>query len=115
VRETLTLSSGRCCVIVDRDHLLYRYHHVLFFPSEQGAPSEAEKDEMLVLTRHKAREYGQRIFGDPECYTVIHNGLGAIRVDCSHFHIVPVRNRYQKAFFYLFLFMKNALSGRRPV
>ena len=108
-REIIDLGQGRYCVFAHHPKFFARTYHVLFFPEEQGPPSEREKDSMLLLARHKARECGRRFFNDEECYTIIHNGLGTRRARDTHYHILPLAGRPQKTLFYLVLVIKNLL------
>ncbi len=107
----LGLASGRHCLLAQPAAPVCERYYVVFFPDTYGPPTAEEQDEMLMLTRHKAREYAGRWLGDPECYTIIHNGQRTRRARNTHYHILLVRDRWEKASAYLKLFVKNLLQS----
>lgn len=107
--ETLTLRSGGRCAAKTVSVPLARGYTVLVFPESQGQPSLDDQCEMLAISLRLARDISQQRFGNPDCYLLIHNGLGTRRRRNFHFHIIPVANRIEKTFVYLWLFAKNML------
>ena len=81
-------------------------------PREQGEPSEAETEEMLLLANRKARELGRLHFGDEECFSIIYNGGRTRRKPWPHVHILPTRNLAAKRLAFLAFFLKNVLRLR---
>lgn len=64
---------------------------------------------MIGLSLALARELSVKRFGDPERYMLIHNGRGAGRRRDFHYHVIPVRGRFEKTLVYFWLSTKNAL------
>jgi diadenosine tetraphosphate (Ap4A) HIT family hydrolase len=108
------LSTGRTCRLGNPLIPLLPDYHVLYFPQEQGAPTEEEVDEFLVMSRRVARQLGGACFGDPECYTILYNGARTRRTPGIHVHILPARSVRAKRFALLCLVAKRALRWFRP-
>ena len=108
------LSTGRTCRVAKPAIPLLPHYHVLYFPQEQGAPTEEEVDEFLVMSRRVARRLGGACFGDPECYTILYNGARTRRTPGIHVHILPARSVRAKRFALLCLVAKRALRWFRP-
>ena len=106
--EVFRLSSGRICVLQNPSLPFLAHYHVLAFPREQGAASEAETEEVFLLANRKARELGRRYFGDEECFSIIYNA-GRTRRKWLHVHILPTRNVGAKRLAFLAFFLKNVL------
>lgn len=105
----LRLSTGRVCVLQNPSLPFLEHYHVLAFPSEQGAPSQAEVEEVLLLATRKARELGRRYFGDEECFSIIYNAGRTRRRPWLHVHILPTRNVAAKRLAFVAFFLKNLL------
>ncbi len=58
MRESITLSTGRICLLKNSALPFLHHYHVLTFPLEQGQPSHAEADEMMMIAARKARDLG---------------------------------------------------------
>lgn len=84
-------------------------YRVLVFEAGQPGPTGEEQAEMLALALTLARRLSSERFADPECYLLIHNGLGARRRRDFHCHVITVSGRVEKTLVYLWLFLKNAI------
>lgn len=114
--EAFRLSTGRICVLQNPSLPFLEHYHVLAFPREQGSPSQAEVEEVLLLATRKARELGRRYFGDEECFSIIYNAGRTRRRPWLHVHILPTRNVAAKRLAFVAFFLKNLLrwvEGRR--
>ena len=63
--------------------------------------------EMLAIGLGIARELGAKTLEDAEAFTLIHNGHSVSRSTGPHIHIVCLRSRWHKAWFYFVLALKN--------
>jgi hypothetical protein len=109
MRASFVLASGRVCCVAHPGIPLLPDYHVLHFPPQHGAPTEAEIEEMLVLARRVARQLGAQRLGDPECYTVLFNGERTSRRPWAHFHLLPARSVAGKHWALLCLLSKRWL------
>ena len=107
--ERLPLTSGRACTLRARPLPLLPTYHVLFFASEDCAPTAREEHEMFGLAHDAAARLGQRFFGDPGCYTIVFSGPRTRRRPWPHFHIVAVSGLAQKRRALLLLMVKRVL------
>ena len=62
MRETITLSSSRACVLENPILPLLHHYHVLSFPPEQGTPSLSDADEMMMIAARKGRDLSTSTF-----------------------------------------------------
>ena len=92
---------------------LVSHYHVLAWPKDQGPATPREIDEMFSLAHTFARERGQALFGDPDCFTVLYNGARTRRMPRPHFHVIPARTPGQKRWTLICLFFKRLLRVRR--
>ena len=105
--DTIRLTSGRICAIKAPATPLCEHHFLAYFPSCQGSADSAEKLEMIQIVMRLAQHKAQQIFGNPEAYTIIHNGLATVSHPDTHFHIFILPNQAAKAEVYGKLFEKN--------
>lgn len=109
MEEILRLSTGRVCVLRNPSLPFLASYHVLSFPHEQGAPSELETEELLVLASRKGRELARSCFGDPECFSLVYNAGRTRRRPWLHVHILPTRNTAAKRLAFLAFSLKHVL------
>jgi diadenosine tetraphosphate (Ap4A) HIT family hydrolase len=114
MRKSFVLSTGRTCRVDNPGLPLLADYHVLHFPpgqggSAEGTPTEEEVEEMLVLARRLARRLGAEHHGDPECYTVLFNGVRTSRRPWVHFHLLPAKSVAGKRWALLCLLAKRWL------
>lgn len=104
------LRSGRIASRVKVASPVLRNYFVLAFPHE---PSVAESEELLGLGIRIGQELSTLVVGHADSFTVIHSGHSARRAAGWHLHIVVIRNRAEKAWFYFVLAGKNLLQAIR--
>jgi hypothetical protein len=109
MRESITLSTGRTCRLENPGLPFLAHYHVLTFPSEQGQPSHAEAEEMMMIATRKARDLGLEYFGDDECFSLIYNGRRTRRRPWLHIHILPSRSLATKRLAFLAFQLKHLL------
>ena len=88
--ERITLSSGNVCAVKLAARRQCEHHYVLYFPSCQGAPTLEEREEMLLLTLRRARQFAEQLLGNPEAYHLSHNGLASVSWPDIHYHFMIV-------------------------
>ena len=113
MRESILLSSGRTCLLQNPALPFLGRYHVLSFPSEQGQPSRAEADEMILIAARKARDLARAYYGDDECFSLIYSGARTRRRPWLHVHILPSRSPWAKRLAFLAFHLKRVL-GRLP-
>lgn len=106
-RTEISLTSGCRAVLGRPKSPSTKEYHVLYFPESQGLPNQEDQNEMLVLANLFAKALSEHYFGDPECFMIIHNGLGTRRERNYHYHIIPIANRLGKILVYSLLSLKN--------
>lgn len=111
--RTWLLRSGRVAELRTPSLPLVRHYHVLAWPKDQGPATPAEIDEMWSIAHAFARERGEALFGDPECFTVLYNGARTRRMPWPHFHVIPARTPGEKRWVLLCLSLKRLLRPRR--
>ncbi len=111
MQENIRLSTGRFCVLENPALPFLEAYHVLSFPPEQGQPSRAETDEVILLANRKARELGRRYFQNEECFSLIYNGRGTRRKPWLHVHILPAGSTRAKRLAFLAFGLKRLLRG----
>jgi hypothetical protein len=109
MHEVLRLSTGKLCVLHSPAVPFVAHYHVLSLPEGQGAPSEGETEELLLLASRKARELGRRCFGDEECFSIVYNGGRTRRKPWPHVHILPARSTAAKRVAFLAFSLKGLL------
>jgi hypothetical protein len=109
MRESITLSTGRTCLLENPALPFLVHYHVLTFPAHQGQPSHAEAEEMMMIATRKARDLGRECFGDDECFSLIYNGRRTRRRPWLHIHILPSRNLSAKRLAFLAFQLKHLL------
>jgi len=109
MRESITLSTGRTCLLENAALPFLGHYHVLTFPADQGQPSHAETDEMMGIATRKARDLGREYFGDDECFSLIYNGGRTRRRPWPHLHILLSPNLSAKRFAFLAFQLKRWL------
>lgn len=111
--RSFVLRSGRSVDLRTPSLPLVRHYHVLAWPKMQGPATPAEIDEMWSIVHAFARERGERLFGDPECFTVLYNGARTRRMPWPHFHVIPARSPAEKRWVLLCLSLKRLLRPLR--
>lgn len=109
MRETIALSTGKVCVLRSCALPFLAHYHVLAFPSDQGSPSQAEVEELLLIANRAARQLGRAHCGDEECFSLIYNGSRTRRRPWFHVHILPTRNVAAKRAAFLAFYLKTLL------
>jgi hypothetical protein len=109
MRESITLSTGRKCLLENPAVPFLGHYHVLTFPADQGQPSHAETDEMMRIATRVARDIASQSFGDDECFSLIYNGGRTRRRPWPHIHILPSRNLSAKRFAFVAFQLKRWL------
>ena len=109
MRESITLSTGRTCLLENPAVPFLGHYHVLTFPAEQGQPSHAETDEMMRIATRVARDIARHSYGDDECFSLIYNGGRTRRRPWPHIHILPSRNLSAKRVAFLAFQLKRWL------
>lgn len=90
---------------------LIAHYYLLAFPVEQGQPSSAEVQQMLVIGIEHARQLADLVLHDAEAYTIVYSGYSARREKGWHVHIVLLGSRWRKAWLYAVLAGKNLLQA----
>ncbi len=111
--EQIELASGRHCTLVQSPAPICQHYFVLFFPESLGSPTVEEADEMALISQRQARRFASKLFGHPECFTIIHNGRQTRRKPDLHYHILVLRNRRERMAAYLRFMIRNALAWLR--
>ncbi len=109
MRESIALSTGRTCLLKNPALPFLDHYHVLTFPLEQGQPSHAEADEMMMIAARKARDLGLAYYGDDECFSLIYNGRRTRRRPWLHIHILPSQSPAAKQLTFLAFHLKRLL------
>jgi len=109
MRQSIRLSTGRFCELENPALPFLASYHVVSFPLEQGPPSRAEVDEVLLIAARKARELGRRYFQNEECFSLIYNGRGTRRKPWLHVHIIPAGSTHAKRLAFLAFSAKRLL------
>jgi hypothetical protein len=109
MRESITLSSGRSCLLQNPALPFLVHYHVLSFPVEQGPPSQTEADEMILIATRKARDLGRMVYGDGECFSLIYNAGRTRRRPWPHVHILPSPSPAAKRLVFLAFHLKHLL------
>jgi len=111
VVDSFTLKSGSVCQILNiRNDLILNYY-LLCFPKKLGEPSDIEVTEMLTIGVNYAQKIALKRLKDREAFSVLYSGYSARREKGWHVHIVLLGNRWQKAWLYSVLAMKNLLQA----
>ena len=114
----VALPSGRF-VSWHRPHVPFAEHYLTLSWPRGGAEATAEDiDAMWSLAHARAREEGQRLFGDPQCFTVLYNGARTRRMPWPHFHIIPARTPSEKRWVLMCMSLKRIsrrLEGAFPI
>lgn len=105
---SLPLPSGRSCTLRARPLPWLPTYHVLFL-SQDTVPTDSEEREMFGVAHSVATDLAVRFCGDPGCYTILFSGPRTRRRPWPHFHIVAVRNVFEKRRALLLLYFKQVL------
>lgn len=110
--RTFTLSSGQRVELRAPVVLFAPHYRVLSWPRPPAGLSArsatpAEIGEMFALAHGIARDRGQALFGDPECFAVLFNGARAARMPWPHFHLIPARSPSERRFVLFCLLLKR--------
>jgi hypothetical protein len=100
------LSSGRAALLRAPPLPLVRHYHVL---AAEGVVTATDIDEMWTLAHAVARELGERLFADPQCFSILYNGERTRRRAWPHFHLILARTPGEKRWALLCLSCKRWL------
>ncbi len=115
MRERIRLSTGRTCLLAQPSLPFLAHYHILAFAHEQGEPSAAELEEMLVIANQKARTLGRLYFADEECFSLVYNGGRTRRRPWPHVHILPSASPAAKRLAFLLFSLKHVLRPLRSL
>ncbi|MBO9685240.1 MAG: hypothetical protein J7598_01390 [Mitsuaria chitosanitabida] len=68
---------------------------------------DAAKVDLMAFFLIEAQRLAQTAVGDPEAFMLIHSGRSARKRSSWHLHVFVVRTRWQKAWVYTILGVKN--------
>lgn len=102
-----SLATGRACQISRVRVPFVRHCYVLHVSDSDVIPTDDAVAEMLAIALRMARDLGAKTFNDDEAFTIIHNGHSVSRSNGPHIHIVCLRSRWHKGWFYFVLALKN--------
>ena len=115
MRERIRLSTGRTCLLAQPYLPFLTHYHILAFAHEQGRPTGAELEEMLVIANQKARTLGRLYFADEECFSLVYNGGRTRRRPWPHVHILPSASPAAKRLTFLLFSLKHVLRPLRAL
>ena len=98
--------SERGCLLVSYRLPLLAHCHILCHEGERYGPANAA--ELLTFAIAQATELAQRETGDREAFMLIQSGHTVRKRGNWHVHIFVIERRWQKAWLYLILGLKNA-------
>lgn len=102
--------AERDCVLVSYQLPMLRHCHVLCSEAEEVI-DDAQRVALMAFFLIEAQRLAQAAVGDPQAFMLIHSGQSARKRASWHLHVFVVRSRWQKAWVYLVLGVKNlALS-----
>ena len=78
--RAIVLGTGRTVELRAPQLPLVRHYFVIAWPRGQGVATPGEIDEMWTIAHAVARERGQALFGDSECFSVLYNGARTRRM-----------------------------------
>lgn len=114
MNQSITLSTGRRCLLVNPDLPFLQHYHVLSCRAAERLPTHEEVEEIVLVATRKARELGKKYFNDEECFSLIFNGMRTRRQPWVHVHILPTRNLAAKRVAFVAFYLKHLLR-RWPV
>ena len=92
------LPTGNFCIVRPADDpAMEGRHFVVIFPPEQGEITDEDREAMTTVALREAHSLARQLFGDPEHFTLSHNGnaIGSVP-DIEHIHIYLFVNRQEK-------------------
>lgn len=98
--------AARCCVLVRYRLPLLRHCYVLCHAPEQQRASPAEAD-ILAFFLAQAHRLAFEAVGDKNAFVLIYSGSAIRKRANVHLHVFVVPHRWQKAWLYSVLAIKN--------
>lgn len=112
-RTVLTLSTGTTCELLEPYSYWVPGYQVLTCHPPCGEPNDIELEELAGIAVREARRRAREVLGSADRYLLIQSGASVRRRKHYHCHLIPLATRAGKASVYLFLAVKNYLSGLR--
>ncbi len=109
--------ADRGCVLVSYRLPLLKHCFVLCADSIE-ASGQGRQLELMSFFLTEAHHLAQEAVGDPQAFMLIHSGQSVRKRATWHLHVFVVRTRWQKAWVYTVLGVKNTVlagySALRP-
>lgn len=99
--------AERGCLLVSYRLPLLPHCHVLCHEADER-PASAAPADLLAFCLGEAERLALAAVGDPQAFVLVHSGLSARKRAGWHLHVFVVQHRWQKAWLYLVLGVKNA-------
>ena len=98
--------AERSCVLVAYRLPLLKHCFVLCHDEEDGVKEELQP-ELMAFFLSQASVLAWSAVGDAQAFMLIHSGTSIRKRGSSHLHVFVVQRRWQKAWVYTVLAMKN--------
>ena len=98
--------AERGCVLVSYQLPLLKHCFVLCSESAREE-NDAPRTDLMAFFLVEAARLAQEAVGDPEAFMLIHSGRSIRKRACWHLHVFVVERRWQKAWVYTVLGVKN--------
>ncbi|MGJ7608478.1 hypothetical protein ACSFA7_29370 [Variovorax sp. LT1R20] len=99
--------AERGCLLVSYSLPLLPHCFVLCH-DEDGPSPQQDKAELLSFFIGEAERLAHEFAGNPDAFLLIHSGAAVRKRSNWHLHVFIVRHRWQKAWVYMVLSVKNA-------
>lgn len=109
-KRALSVPPGyaeRGCLLVSYSLPLLPHCFVLCHDETSPGPQQ-DKAELLSFFVGEAERLAQDFAGNPDAFLLIHSGAAVRKRPNWHLHVFVVRHRWQKAWVYMVLSVKNA-------
>jgi len=109
-KRVLSVPPGyaeRGCLLVSYSLPLLPHCFVLCH-DDASTGSQQGKVELLAFFMSEAQRLAQDFAGNPDAFLLIHSGAAVRKRPNWHLHVFVVRHRWQKAWVYMVLGVKNA-------
>jgi hypothetical protein len=107
--KTVEIPPGyahRACVLVRYRLPLLRHCFILCHEAPVDAPSPSHA-ELMAFFLSEAGRLAKESVGDPQAFMLLHSGQSIRKRSNWHLHVFVVQHRWQKAWVYSVLAMKN--------